>query len=286
MKQELVRINSSDNIEQVGILYNPNTETKRIVIHVHGLAGNFYENRFLDTLAKTYTDNGLAFLTFNNRGNGYITDLLKDDGFIVCGACYEIFKDSILDIEGVVNWVKERGYSEIILEGHSYGCSKVLYYYNNKKDDSIKKIVLLAPCDTPGESKKFLSSEEYDNALKESERLVKENKGDELIDFSVMSNGKVSAGTYYYGYIPGSDSDFIRYRDGEESYVLKSVDIPTLVIFGDNDECVLTMPIDVVKKYLENNLNNSVIKIIPGADHLYNGGFEELGKIIDDYIRG
>ena len=284
MKQELVRINSNDNIEQVGILYNPNTETKRIVIHVHGLAGNFYENRFLDILAKTYTDNGLAFLTFNNRGNGYITDLLKDDGFIVCGACYEIFKDSILDIEGVVNWVKERGYSEIILEGHSYGCSKVLYYYNNKKDDSIKKIVLLAPCDTPGESKKFLSSEEYDNALKESERLVKENKGDELIDFSVMSNGKVSAATYYYGFIPESIPDFIRYRDGKKSNILNNVDIPVLVVFGDKDECVLTMPIDTVIKYLQDNISNCSIKVIPGADHLYVNKYSELGEAIKEIV--
>lgn len=47
MKQELVRINSIDGIEQPGILYTPNEYTNKIVIHVHGLNGNFYENRFL-----------------------------------------------------------------------------------------------------------------------------------------------------------------------------------------------------------------------------------------------
>ena len=52
MKQELVRINSIDDIEQVGILYAPNNITNKIVIHVHGLNGNFYENKFLDTLAE------------------------------------------------------------------------------------------------------------------------------------------------------------------------------------------------------------------------------------------
>ena len=57
MKQELVRINSMDEIEQPGILYIPDKTTDKIVIHVHGLNGNFYENRFLDTLAKSYTDN-------------------------------------------------------------------------------------------------------------------------------------------------------------------------------------------------------------------------------------
>ena len=41
------------------------------------------------------------------------------------------------------------GYDEIILEGHSYGCNKVVYYYTKKKDEIIKKIVLLAPRDIP-----------------------------------------------------------------------------------------------------------------------------------------
>lgn len=53
MKQKLVRINSIDGIELPGILYTPDISTNKIVIHVHGLSGNFYENRFLDNLAET-----------------------------------------------------------------------------------------------------------------------------------------------------------------------------------------------------------------------------------------
>lgn len=282
MKQELVRINSIDEIEQPGILYTPNEDTDKIVIHVHGLNGNFYENRFLDILAKSYTDKNYAFLTFNNRGRDFITELLKGNDFTIIGGSLERFKDCILDIDGVVNWVKGKGYKEIILEGHSYGCNKVLYYYNHKKDDSIKKIVLLAPCDIPSEGKKFLREEEYNKAKEESTRLVQENKENELIDFSVMANGKIAAGTYFNDFLPNGENDFIRYVDGinGRSKVLNSVDIPTLVIFGDVDECVLTQPLDVVKGYLKNNLSNCSIQIIEGADHSYTGKYEELRKVI------
>jgi pimeloyl-ACP methyl ester carboxylesterase len=31
-----------------------------------------------------------------------------------------------------------------------------------------------------------------------------------------------------------------------KSEMLNSIDVPTLVIFGDEDECVLTQPIDIV----------------------------------------
>lgn len=282
MKQELVRINSIDEIEQPGILYLPNKETDKIVIHVHGLNGNFYENRFLDILAKSYTDKNYAFLTFNNRGRDFITELFKGNDFTIIGGSLERFKDCLLDIDGVVNWVKAKGFKEIILEGHSYGCNKVLYYYNHRKDDNIKKIVLLAPCDIPSEGKKFLSEEEYNKAKEESTRLIKENKENELIDFSVMANGKIAAGTYYYDFLPNGENDFIRYVDGVngKSQVLNSINIPTLIIFGDVDECVLTQPIDVVKEYLKNNLSNCNIQIIDGADHSYTGRYEELGNVI------
>lgn len=286
MRQELVRINSTDGIEQPGILYNPNESTNKIVIHVYGLNGNFYENRFLDILAKTYTDKNFAFLTFNNRGRDFITELLKGNDFTVIGGSLERFKDCVLDIEGIVNWVKEKGYNEIILEGHSYGCNKVLYYYNKKKDECIKKIVLLAPCDIPSEGKKFLTAEEYEKAKQESTKLVNQEKEEELIDFSVMANGKIAAGTYYNDFLPGGENDFIRYSDGKEgkSDVLNNINVPVLVIFGNVDECVLTESIDVVKEYLNNNIKDCNIQIIEGANHSYANKYEELGNVISSNI--
>ena len=282
MNQELVRINSIDGIEQVGILYTPNDITDKIVIHVHGLNGNFYENKFLDILSKVYTDKKYAFLTFNNRGKDYISEFTRGDESVIIGGSLERFKDCLLDIQGVINWVREKGYKEIILEGHSYGCNKVLYYYNNTEDKSIKKIVLLAPCDITFEAKKILSEEEYKKAKEESTRLVNENKEKELIDFSIMANGKISAGTYYYDFLPGGENDFIRYSDGKngESTILNSIDIPVLIVFGNVDECVLTQPIDIVESYLNNNISNCNIQIIEGANHYYTGKYEELGQII------
>ena len=286
MKQELIRINSIDGIEMVGILYEPEEKSNKIVIHVHGLCGNFYENRFLDILAKSYTNKGISFLTFNNRGTNFISELLKGNNFEIIGGCYERFIDCLLDIEGAINYVKEKGYNNIILEGHSYGCNKVIYYYNNKKDNSISKMVLLAPCDIPQECAKFLGKEEYEIAKRESTKLINEGKQKQLINFSVNANGKISAGTYYNDFLPDGENDFIRYKDGENSKnkILNSIDIPVLIVFGDADECVLTENIETVKGYLNKNIKNSNIQIINGADHSYTDKYEELGKIIENNI--
>ena len=282
MKQELVRINSIDWIEQPGILYTPDKSTNKIVIHVHWLNGNFYENRFLDILAESYTEKNYAFITFNNRGREFITELIKWNDFVVIGWCFERFKDCTLDIQWIVNWVKENGYNKIVLEGHSYWCNKVLYYYNNRKDEQIKQIVLLAPCDIPSECKKFLSKDEYEKAKNESTKLVNEGKENELIDFSAMANGKISAGTFYYDFLPNGDNDFIRYSDkiNAKNELLNNISIPTLIIFGDEDECVLTQPINIIKQYLSNNFKNCNIQTIKWADHWYNGKYKELKDII------
>ena len=282
MKQELVRINSIDWIEQPGILYTPDRSTNKIVIHVHWLNGNFYENRFLDILAESYTEKNYAFITFNNRGREFITELIKWNDFVVIGWCLERFKDCILDIQGVVNWVKSQWFEKIILEWHSYWCNKVLYYYNNTKDDCIKKIVLLAPCDIPAETKKFLSKEEYEKAKNKSTKLVNENKENELIDFSAMANWKIAAWTFYYDFLPNWENDFIKYSEDTKSEILNNIEIPVLVVFGDSDECVLTQPVEIVEEYLSNNLKNCNIQIIKWANHWYNWKFSELKKIISN----
>ena len=141
MNQELIRPHSKDGIQLPGLLYTPNVPTNKIVIHIHGMSGNFYEDEFNDNLARVYTNNGYAFLPFNNRGMNYITEMHKENEFVIKGSSYELFEDCVLDIEGIVNWVKEKGYNHIVLEGHSYGCNKAVYYYTQKQDESVKMIV-------------------------------------------------------------------------------------------------------------------------------------------------
>lgn len=283
MKQELVRINSIDGLELPGILYTPDIETKKIVIHVHGLSGNFYENRFLDYIARSYTNNGYAFITFNNRGKDYITELLKENKTVIIGSSYELFEDSTLDIGGIVNWVKEKGFNEISLEGHSYGCNKVVYYYDIRKDKSIKNIILLAPCDIAKEFEIYLG-DLYNSTIEKAKKLVKSNKGQELIDFSVFANGKISAKTFYTDYLYNSKSDIFRYREkNSKSEILSKIDIPVYIIFGDEDEDVLTQDKDVIINYLNKNINNCKIELLQGANHMYDGKYEELATIVGKY---
>ena len=285
MNTRLVRFNSSDGIEMVGLLHTPSNSTNKVIIHIHGLNGNFYENGFLDFLAETYTNKGYAFLTFNNRGKDYISDFKKGDDSVVIGGSLERFKDCIYDIDGAVKFVEDNGFNEIIIQGHSYGCNKVLYYYDQKKNNNIKKIILLAPCDTMAEVMECYG-DEYDDIKQIATNLVNEGKEDELMRCDFMTNGKIAVGTFYNDFLPGGLDDFIRYRDGTngKSELLNKIDIPVLTIFGDNDSCVLTQPLEVVKEYLTNNIKNINIQIISGANHSYTNKYKELCDVINNNL--
>lgn len=153
MKTSLVRLLSTDNLRLDGLLFEPTTKTNKVVIHVHGTGGDFYRNIMIDFFAEQFTEIGYAFLTFNNRGSGENYEFFKiENGKISnrveVGQDKEIFEECIFDIQGAVDFAKSCGYTEIVLQGHSYGCNKIIYY--TLKKSFVGGLVLLAPVDIHG----------------------------------------------------------------------------------------------------------------------------------------
>lgn len=77
MKGEIVRTVTLDGLRLDGILYEPTVHWKGdsvAVLHVHGMGGNFYENKFTDSISKAITASGAYFCSVNTRGAGFITD--------------------------------------------------------------------------------------------------------------------------------------------------------------------------------------------------------------------
>lgn len=287
MIQKLICFKSTDNIELPGILYSPENDTKKIVVHIHGLTGNFYE-KYISYLAESYISKGYAFLCFNNRGNGYFTDLIiEKDGEIkntIGGACYELFNDSVKDIDGIFNWVKENGYTSVILSGHSYGTNKATNYYIKKQPSIVEKIVLLAPCDNIAKAfEKFEGR--YEESIEKAKQLVDSGKGYQIVNAPTYQAG-FCANTLYTDYREGTDLDIFRYRI--KDYInkdLTDIKVPVLVILGDKDRPIYsTTDKETVHSYLQNNLLNSTLKILNDCGHTYKNKGEDLANIIKEWL--
>ena len=181
LKGELVRITTADNLELHGLLYEPENKTDKALIHVHGLVGNFYENLYVEAIRNKAIDSGFAFLSFNNRGTGFVEDLIKRKKtkieYVRIGGCLERFEDCIIDIKTAADFLGEKGYNNIILEGHSAGCQKIAFYRHRTKDKRVNGLILLAPVDDVGYVKRHFGKK-YEKALKTAKNMAKKGKAD------------------------------------------------------------------------------------------------------------
>jgi pimeloyl-ACP methyl ester carboxylesterase len=186
VRAELVRIEAGDGLELVGLYAAPPGGTaRRAILHTHGLAGNFYENRFIADVCDAVLAKGIAFLVTNNRGHDYRSDNLKGSGadttYAPGGSIVDILEDCVHDVSGGAAFLAERGHEEIYFEGHSLGCSKIVYYLSEVGHPACAGLILISSPDIFGlqEDRPETSLEEV---LAQARALVGDGKGDALLD--------------------------------------------------------------------------------------------------------
>lgn len=287
MKTSFHRIKTDDNLELCGLLFEPDKKSKIAVVHIHGMAGNFFENRFLDYLAKTFTKNGIAFAPFNNRGYSFISDsrVGKSD-FKRIGSVYEKFEDCLLDIKAHIDFLEKKGYKEIFLCGHSLGTPKVAFYQAKSQDKRIKSVILLSPTDMLGlvrEDKKTFKKD-----MGEAEKLVKKRKGDKLISHEVWDEYPLSANTYINLFGDKSNTAIFNFHNPKKGFkILSKIKSPILAIMGKKDD-VMIIPIKKLMKMIEDNAKSSICvqtKILGNAPHNYRDYEQKLADEIVKWIK-
>jgi alpha-beta hydrolase superfamily lysophospholipase len=235
MKSELIKFGTKDNLQLQGLLFEPEKKTSKILVHVHGWVGNFYENSFLDPEIKCFLENGISVFTFNNRGAGIIMEFLRNNKRETIGGALEIFEECIYDIEASLDILKKRGYCEFILQAHSLGCQKIIYYLSKKKDKMIKCIVMLAPVDDIEYASQLFSKEKYKEALQIAKEMIRNKKGHEPVPKWMQYYPMLSANRFLQVSDPDSTSGRILYTNGKLTE-LKNIKIPMLAVFGSKDD--------------------------------------------------
>ena len=184
---EKIYFDLEDKIELVGLLQRPDTNlnTDEVVISIHGMQSNCFKRRE-DVLAKKINESGIAYFAFNNRGTEIMCYTKKIDGTKTLngGCAYEDVLDSYYDVKGAVKKMLELGFTKIHLQGHSLGCTKIVYTYNRLKKEkneilkNIKSVILLSLVDLVDLQKYDLGTEKYNEMLKLA--IEKEKKNEEM----------------------------------------------------------------------------------------------------------
>ncbi len=290
MKTSFHRILTEDNLELAGLLYQPDSVSEKILVHVHGMAGNFYENKFLDFIAQTLTSKGVAFFAFNNRGCELIKDLYKIENrkrnITRVGNAYEIFEDSAIDIKAAIDFVSSKGFSKIHLSGHSLGAPKVAYYVAEGGDKRLASVLFLSPSDMVGLTS---SDKNYKRDLFAAQQMVDEGKGEELLPFPVLwDQVPLSAKTYISLGSKDSKVAIFNFHDPKDTLpVLSKITIPTIAIMGRKDDALVISieeTMERIKKAMSASLKVET-NMLGDADHGYNNHEQQLADAINIWIQ-
>jgi len=299
MKGEFCRVLTSDGLELQGILAAPEGgPADTSVLHVHGLAGNFYENRFVDDVARAVTSCGMNFLTVNNRGHDYISDFIVEEeggtiGSVQIGGIYEIFEDCVKDIAAWIGFLRSRGSKRIILQGHSHGALKVTYYFyregnpDRAGEPDIAGIVLLSPSDDFGCQRERVG-DAFDEAIGAAREMVDRGAPRDLLPPGYF-HYPVSAQTFLDIFTKDSVLGMFNLSETDRKHFaeIESIRVPVLAIVGSVDEAFIGPPGGYLE-LLKTHLTNAPAfegHVIEGAPHNYQGFDDQVAGHIGGWLK-
>lgn len=284
LKGELHNFLASDKLILTGFLYNQN-KRDRAILYLHGMGSTMLGGP-LQAMCSAAISSKAALFTFNNRGAGTLTRFKRINGkkteSVNTGTACERFEDCIYDIEGAIRFLKSKGYSQIILVGHSTGCQKAAYYQSLKKDKRVKAIILLAPCDDMGVAKREWGKQ-YNWLISFCKKRTKQGKGDiPLVDDarteSFSPKRILSAMS-----IQGREANIFNYD--KPIKIINKLKLPILAILGKKEQYAVIPPskmLSMIAKEFRNTLSSAVL--IPG-NHNFIGGEKELENAIVNWLK-
>ena len=241
MNIEKVYFDATDGLELVGLLHKGDTNTKKLVIAIHGMTSNCLKKRD-DVIANTLTSSEIDFFSFNNRGFGihnYATRNKTEK--LNIGTAFEDVEESYFDICGAIIEMKNRGYEEIYLQGHSLGCTKLVYTYNKLKSENndllkyVKAIILLSLVDIPRAQVVYL-----ENRYNEVMNIALENEKNGNLEKLMPEKSfihPITTKTYLRYFRDYKNIDFARYYDNDYksdiTFWINDKEICTLTTKGD-----------------------------------------------------
>lgn len=278
----LIRFPTRDELELAGLLFEPKRASTRAAIFIHGMGGSF-ESRRTNLFARAFTDRGIAWFAFNNRGS-YV--LRRGAGMAL-----EKIRDCVFDLDGAIRELRRRGYRDLTLVGHSTGANKIAVFDHYQQRNFAKRYVMLGGGDDTGLAYLHLGARRFAEALQQARANRNSN---ELVPPGLSAN--VQSWRAFYD-IANPDGDYnvfpflevmrrLRLSRRARFRFLRGIRKPTFILYGDRDEyCYGNVPrcVAILADALGARTNFE-LGILKDADHGFTGREEELARLIIDWM--
>lgn len=291
---ELINFMATDGVNLEGILYKASSNiSEKIILSVHGMTSNCFKKRDIE-IAKKANEKGIDYFAFNNRGSEIVKYIEKETegqpAKELAGTAYEDVLEGYEDIVGAIIKLKELGYKNIYLQGHSLGCTKIVYTYNeliNNDEteilENIKGVILLSLVDIPMALKVYLR-DNFKQYLDYAEKLEHENKIYEMMPRESFIH-PISVKSFLRYARDNKDIDFANYGKDNELEKLNNIQVPLFMRWGNDNEMIIQQA-DELSTMVNNIIanENKNIDYIDGANHSYTGKEKELAEQIVEFV--
>lgn len=287
MDFEIINFRAKDGIKLDGFLCRSRNKTKKVLIQVHGMTSNCFKKRNM-IIANVIKELGIDTLSFDNRGSHVVKYISDGNRKFLGGTAYENIEECEFDIVGAIEYALSLGYTEIYLQGHSLGSTKIVYTYNRLQERNsnllayIKGIILLSLVDIPG-TINMGTNEKYIKLAEE-----KEKNGESIEIMPIKSFIHPMSVKTYLKYIKyNEDIDFARYEAKNEKFeILNKIKSPLFMRWGNVNE-LIKQDAKELTEFMNNKIKNDYkdINYIDGADHGYHGKEQILAGQIKDFLK-
>ena len=175
--EEIVYVRSEDDIINGGVMFTaPKASAKPVaVIWIHGWGVNFYYPTYV-TIGRALAERGYTTITVNTRMHDLGTVAGHRDGKRVRGGAYwSAQSEQVRDLAAWVDFAEERGFSKVVLVGHSAGWAVVRAYQAETQDPRVAGVVLASGA-VRSETREVDSQQ-----LAEAQRMMAEGRPEDLV---------------------------------------------------------------------------------------------------------
>ena len=250
VRTELIEFASHGRAVQ-GVVFAPAAGQPRrdtAVIFVHGVEHFWFLGPTM-FLAPALASRGFTTLGYNGVHSGLTFR-------------HSSFDDAVDEVDDAIRFIKERGFSRIVLFGHSLGTPIIERYAGMQPDNRLAGMVIMGPHDNlPGVTRhSLLGPKLYENFRAECRALVAKERGQELRLLPYRSGATIIT----------SARTFLSYRDVEGSKadvrdVLPRITVPTLIVYDPKDNIhglgETTMRSDIVRSIKDKARNAQRIDV-------------------------
>lgn len=263
-------------------------KSKTAILFIHGLTSAFYHQLPLQTvLIEACRKKGYGYASFNNRGHDFLASTYKVDlthpkgkRHVTIGAGVEHFSSCISDIDAGVTFLNQRGYTSVILIGHSTGANKVCYYIGTQDDKRVQGVVLAAPVsDRLYPALHYLPLKRLFLTI-----LVYLGFGDRI--FTNINYFPITPRRALSLIAPHSDEDVFDYGEkNPRMHYYAMIRLPLLVLWGAHDEYA-DRPVSSIQKVFDayTHSTNYTSVILSETTHGFDGKEKECVRVICNWI--